>query len=262
VGGNGRILVVDDDPQICHVFRSELVKERFEVLLVRRGDEALDFIRSENFDLILLNLNLPDMPGTEFCRAIRALFDRAIIVLTVRSDQGNEIAAFNAGADDYVTKPFVASELLARIRANLRRYRAKVRLDRFASDDLAIDFAERTVTRERKKMRLPRKQYQLLRYLVSRQGESLSHDALLRAVWGPDYREETGLLQVLIMQLRKKIEPDPSKPRYIVTIPFFGYRFESPLPSGISPTLPYASSSLRMRKITMREIGPHRPTSP
>jgi two-component system, OmpR family, KDP operon response regulator KdpE len=242
VGGNGRILVVDDDPQICHVFRSELVKEGFEVLLVRRGDEVLDFIRSENFDLILLNLNLPAMPGSELCRAIRALFDRAIIVLTVRSDEGNEIAAFNAGADDYVTKPFVASELLARIRANLRRYRAKVRLDRFASDDLAIDFDERTVTRDEKKTRLPRKQYQLLRYLVRHQGESLSHRALLGAVWGPDYAEETGLLQVLIMQLRKKIEPDPGKPRYIVTIPCFGYRFKSPLQVEPPPTLPYACS--------------------
>jgi DNA-binding response OmpR family regulator len=241
VGGNRRILAVDDDPQICHAFRSVLVKEGFEVLLVRRGDEALDFIRSEHFDLILLNLNLPEMPGTELCRAIRGLFDRAIIVLTVRSDEGNEIAAFNAGADDCVTKPFVASELLARIRANLRKYRAKVRLDRFASDDLAIDFDERTVTRERKKMRLPRKQYQLLRYLVRHRGESLSHHALLRAVWGPDYREETGLLQVLIMQLRKKIEPDSGKPRYIVTIPCFGYRFESLLQAESPPTLPQVS---------------------
>jgi two-component system, OmpR family, KDP operon response regulator KdpE len=241
-GGNGRILVVDDDPQICHVFRSLLLKDGFEVLLVRRGDEALDFIRSENFDLILLDLDLPDMPGTELCRAIRALFDTAIIVLTVRSEEGNEVAAFNAGADDYVTKPFDASELLARIRANLRRCRAKVRLNRFASDDLAIDFAERTVTRERKKMRLPRKQYQLLRYLVSHQGESLSHRALLRAVWGPDYREETGLLQVVIMQLRKKIEPDPGRPRYIATIPCFGYRFESPRQVESPPTLPCVPS--------------------
>ena len=242
MGGNGRILVVGDEPQICHVLHSILVKKGFKVLLARRGDKALDFIRSENCDLILLDLNLPDIPGIELCRAIRATFDRAIVVLAVCRDEGNMIAAFDAGADDYVIKPFAASELLARIRANLRRYGAKVRPDSFASDDLVIDFAERSVTREERKMRLPRKQYQLLRYLVSHQGESLSHRALLRAVWGPDYAGETELLQAVIMQLRKKIEPDPRKPRYIVTIPWFGYRFEAPFEVESRSALRYVPS--------------------
>ena len=242
MGGNGRILVVGDEPQICHVLHSILVKKGFEVLLARRGDKALDFIRSENCDLILLDLNLPDIPGIELCRAIRAAFDRAIVVLAVCRDEGNMIAAFDAGADDYVIKPFAASELLARIRANLRRYGAKVRPDSFASDDLVIDFAERSVTREERKMRLPRKQYQLLRHLVSHQGESLSHRALLRAVWGPDYAGETELLQAVIMQLRKKIEPDPRKPRYIVTIPWFGYRFEAPFEVESPSALRYVPS--------------------
>ncbi len=238
VDKSARILVVDDEPEICRLLHSILVKEGFEVLLVRRGDKALDSIRSENFDLILLDLDLPDMPGADLCRAIRSSFDTAIIVLTVRSDEVDKIAAFDAGADDYVVKPFDASVLSARIRANLRRYRPKVCSDSFASDGLVIDFAERTVTREKKKIRLPRKQYELLRFLVSHRGEFLSHRALLRAVWGLDYGEETGLLHVGIMQLRRKIEPDPGRPRYIVTIPWFGYRFESPVEVESRPALP------------------------
>jgi two-component system KDP operon response regulator KdpE len=118
---------------------------------------------------------------------------------------------------------------MARIRANLRRHRPKDGLDCFVTPDWAIDFGARTVTRQHKRIHLQRKEYQLLRYFASHHGESLSHNALLQAVWGPGYREESGLLQVVIMQLRKKIEPDPDSPRYIVTIPWFGYRFESPL---------------------------------
>jgi two-component system, OmpR family, KDP operon response regulator KdpE len=228
MGQSGRILVVDDDPQICRVLYAILVEHGFEALLVRRGDKALEFIRSEHFDLILLDLNLPDIPGSELCRAIRTVSEAVIIVLTVRSDEGDKVELLDAGADDYVTKPFDARVLLARIRANLRRHRPKDGLDSFVTHEVAIDFAARTVTREQKKMRLAPKEYQLLRYLVSHRGESLSHHALLQAVWGPDYSEESGILQVVIMQLRKKIEPDPDLPRYIVTIPWFGYRFESP----------------------------------
>lgn len=221
-----RILIVDDEPQICRALYKILAGQGFEVLLVRTGEKALDHIRSESFDLILLDLNLPDMPGTEICRTILAAFDTTVIVLTERSGEEDKTAAFEAGAADYVIKPFDASLLLARIRSNLRRLSPKTPLKSFFSDDLAIDFGARTVTRAERKMRLPRKEYQLLRYLVSHRGEALPHRALLQAVWGPHYQEETGLLQVLVRQLRKKIELVPGQPQHIVTIPWFGYRFE------------------------------------
>jgi two-component system, OmpR family, KDP operon response regulator KdpE len=228
VGGNGRILVVDDDPHVCRVLRTILVKHGYEVWEAQTGDEALDSIRSEKFDLVLLDLNLPDLAGIELCREIRAVFDLVIIVLTARSNERDTVAVLDAGADDYVIKPFDASELLARIRAKLRRHR-KAGSDLFTFNEVVVDFAKRTVSRRDKKMRLPPKQYQLLRYFVSHRGESLSHRTLLQAIWGPDYGEETGLLQAVIMQIRKKIEPHPAQPRYIVTIPWFGYRFDSPL---------------------------------
>ena len=242
VGESGRILVVDDEPQICRVLHTILVQQGLEVLFARTGSQALDFVRSENFDLILLDLNLPDIPGIELCRVIRAAFDTVIIVLTVRSDERDKVAVFDAGADDYVIKPFDASVLLARIRANLRPRKAKTVLHSLTFPDVVIDFAQRTVTRHKKKMRLPRKQYQLLRYLVSHRGESLPHRAILQAVWGPDYAEETNTLQVVITQLRKKIEADPAQPRYIVTIPWFGYRFEAPNEEKSRPARPQLSS--------------------
>jgi two-component system, OmpR family, KDP operon response regulator KdpE len=228
LNAGGRILVVDDDPQIRRVLRATLITEGHEVWDARRGEEALDTIRSEQFDLILLDINLPDMTGIEVCRAIRAGFDMAIIMLTVRSSERDKVAALDAGADDYVTKPFDSLELLARVRSQLRRHTATAGLtsDLFVSDDFIIDFAARTVTRQETKVRLSVKQYGLLRYLVSNRGKTVPHSTLLQAVWGPDYANETMLLQALIVQIRKKIEPDPSDPRYIVTIPWVGYQFQ------------------------------------
>lgn len=224
---SGRILVVDDEPQIRRVLRTTLIAEGYEVWDARRGDEALDLIRSEKFDLVLLDINLPDMAGIEVCREIRAGFDVVIIMLTVRARERDKVVAFDAGADDYVTKPFDILELLARIRAYLRRHRVRTGLDRdlFIGDDMVIDFAQRTVTRRETKVRLSPKQCQLLRYLVSNRGKCLSHRTLLQAIWGSDYGEQTMLLQALVAQIRKKIEPDPSQPRYIVTIPWVGYQF-------------------------------------
>jgi len=237
VSGSNRILVVDDDRRICRVLHAILVEHGFEVWCARTAKRALDFIRSENLDLIILDLNLPDISGIELCRTIRTTYDMALIVLTARGVEGDEVAVLDAGADDYVTKPFDASVLMARVRAHLRRRRPKDGLDLFVTDDFAIDFGERTVTRQQQKMQLRRKEYELLRYFVMHRGEAMSHQALLRAIWGQDYREESGLLQLVIMKLRKKIEPDPNLPRYILTIPWFGYRFESPIeerePSGL-----------------------------
>jgi two-component system, OmpR family, KDP operon response regulator KdpE len=228
MSGNERILVVDDEPQIRRVIQTLLVSNGYQVWDARTGDEALELVHTEKFDLAILDINLPDKTGIDVCRQIRAGYNLGIVMLTVRTGEMDKIAAFNAGADDYVTKPFDAPELLARVRANLRRHRPSPGIDLFVCDDFVINFAERTVNRQEKKERLTLKQYQLLRFLVSSRGKPQSHRDLLRAIWGPDYSHETMLLRALIAQLRKKIEPDPSHPRYIVTIPWVGYRFDSP----------------------------------
>lgn len=223
----GRILVVDAEPQIRQSIRASLVKQGYEVSDARTGDEALDRVRSDKFNLVLLDINLPDMSGLDVCRKIRAGFDVVIIVLTSRRNETDKVAALDGGADDYVTKPFGALELAARVRAHLRRYRTEAgpNEDLFISNGLVIDFADRTVTQQETKMRLSPKQWQVLRYLICNRGKTLSHRTLLRTIWGPDYGEETMLLQAVIAQVRKKIEPDPSQPRYITTIPWVGYRF-------------------------------------
>jgi two-component system, OmpR family, KDP operon response regulator KdpE len=222
-----RILIVDDELLIRRALRTSLVYQQYEVCDARSGDEALDLVRSQRFDLVLLDINLPDMTGFEVCRRIRAGFDLGIIMLTVRTGEGDKVAALDAGADDYVTKPFDTPELLARIRANLRRHKdaAVSASDLFACDDFVVDFVEGTVARGEQKLSLSPKQCQLLRYLVFNRGKCLSHRTLLQAIWGPEYGEQLMLLQALIAQVRKKIEPDPSRPRYLTTIPRIGYQF-------------------------------------
>ena len=223
---SGRILVVDDEPQIRRVLRASLIAHGYEVWDARRGDEALELVRTEDFDLILLDFNLPDASGVDVCREIRTGFNTPIVMLTVRGSEKDKVAALEAGANDYVTKPFDPQELLARIRAQLRRHRRTAQDEIFVCDDFVVDFTARTVTREGARQHLPPKQFQLLRFLLANRGKSLSHCALLQAIWGPDYGEETALLQAVIGQLRKKIERDPSHPHYIVTVPWVGYRFE------------------------------------
>lgn len=225
MSGSGRILVVDDEPQIRRVLRAALVGQGYEVWDARRGDEALDLVRTVKFDLILLDLNLPDMTGIDVCRQIRAGFNVPIVAVTVRSMEKDKVAALDAGANDYVTKPFETSELLARVRAHLRRKRPAVE-HVFQIDDLTIDFAARAVTRQGIRLHLAPKEYQLLSFLFENRGKPVSHRTLLQAIWGPDYGEETTLLQAHIARLRKKIEPDPRRPRHIVTIPWVGYRFD------------------------------------
>jgi two-component system, OmpR family, KDP operon response regulator KdpE len=230
MGESGQILVVEDDLPLRRTIRSLLVAQGFDAWGVRTGGEALELIRSEKFDLVILDINLPDMTGFEVCRTIRAGFDVQIIVLTVRDSEEDKLEAFGAGADDYVTKPFNAGELLARIRAHLRRRVAKAKLtsDLLRLDECAIDFLRRTITRQGEQVSLPPKQFQLLRYLASNRGKALSHRALLQAVWGAEYGEETNLLHASVAHLRKKLERDPNAPRCIVTIPWFGYRFMAP----------------------------------
>ncbi len=223
------ILVVDDEPQIRRVMRTTLASNGYMILECRSGEEALETLHSERPDLVLLDINMPGMGGLETCREIRAGYDIPIIMLTVRNSERDKVNALDAGADDYVVKPFGMEELLARIRAALRRAAPPDAIPAFVSDELAIDFATRSVTVRGRPVRLTPKEFDLLRLLVANQGKALPHRKLLQAVWGPDYGEETEYLRVFINQLRKKIESDPSKPRLIRTEPWIGYRFEAPL---------------------------------
>jgi two-component system KDP operon response regulator KdpE len=220
------ILVVDDEPQIRRVMRTTLSSQGYSVIEAKSGEEALEKLRAERADLILLDVNMPGTSGLETCREIRRTSDVPIIMLTVRNTEKDKVQALDAGADDYVVKPFGAEELMARIRAALRRAAPGEAPPAFTSDELTIDFGKRTVLVKGSPVRLTPKEFELLRQLVTNQGTSLSHRRLLQAVWGPDYGEETEYLRVFINQLRKKIEPNPRHPRYIHTDPWIGYRFE------------------------------------
>lgn len=222
------ILVVDDEPQIRRVLRTTLSSQGYTVVEARSGEEAFDRIRLERPDLILLDVNLPGISGFDTCREIRHTADVPIIMLTVRNSERDKVQALDAGADDYVVKPFGAEELLARIRAALRRTTSTEAMPPFVSGDLKIDFERRVVSVKGQPVRLTPKEFELLRHLVANQGKALPHRRLLQAVWGPDYGEETEYLRVFINQLRKKIEPQPHHPRYIHTDPWVGYRFEPP----------------------------------
>jgi two-component system, OmpR family, KDP operon response regulator KdpE len=222
------ILVIDDEPQIRRVMRATLASQGYTVTEARSGEEALEMLRGEQPDLILLDVNLPGMGGLEVCREIRDRSDVPIVMLTVRNTEKDKVQALDAGADDYVVKPFGMEELRARIRAALRRASAAEPLAPVDSPDLRIDFESRKVTVQGRPVRLTPKEFGLLRQLVASAGKPLPHRSLLQAVWGPDYGEETEYLRVFINQLRKKIEPDPHHPRYIHTEPWVGYRFELP----------------------------------
>jgi two-component system KDP operon response regulator KdpE len=220
------VLIVDDEPQIRRVMRTTLTSHGYAVIEAKTGEEALQKLRSDHPGLVLLDVNLPGISGLDVCREIRQSSDIPIIMLTVRNTERDKVQALDAGADDYVVKPFGAQELLARIRAAVRRSAPEEATPAFVSDDLQIDFAKRAVTLRGNPVRLTPKEFELLRHLVANQGIALSHRRLLQAVWGPDYGEETEYLRVFINQLRKKIEPDPRHPRYIHTDPWIGYRFE------------------------------------
>ena len=222
-----RILVVDDEPQIRRVLRVSLAGAGYVVADARSGEEAVEKLRTERFDMVLLDVNLPGMSGIETCREIRALPDVHIIMLTVRNSAQDTIAALDAGADDYVTKPFSIDVLLARIRATMRRspqpLNSLPEVIRFGAVEIRVP--SRRVLVDGKDVRLTPKEFDLLSFLVSNTDVSLPHDRILQAVWGPDYGCEVQYLRVFIKQLRKKLEPEPSQPRYILTDPWRGYRF-------------------------------------
>lgn len=222
------ILVVDDEPQIRRVLRTTLTFRGYEISEAASGEDALEMARKVKPDLILLDVNLPGISGIETCKEIRRWSETPIIMLTVRNAERDKVIALDAGADDYVTKPFGIEELLARVRASLRRHTAAEAVLAFESKELTVDFEARRVTAFGEVVHLAPKEFEVLRELVGNQGKPVSHRRLLQSVWGPEYGEETENLRVVINQLRKKIEKDPAQPKYILTEPWVGYRFQGP----------------------------------
>jgi two-component system KDP operon response regulator KdpE len=227
---SGRVLVVDDEPQIRRVMRTALVANGYEAFDARTGEEALEMLREKSPDLILLDMNMPGIGGMAACREIRAVSDVAIVVLSVRDSENDKIAALDAGADDYITKPFSVNELMARIRANLRRLPilSEQTAPIVVSSDLTVDLSGRQVIARGQPVRLTPKEFDLLQYLLSNANKPIAHRKLLQTIWGPDYGDQVEYLRVFISQLRKKIEVDPARPRYILTEPWVGYRFAMP----------------------------------
>jgi two-component system KDP operon response regulator KdpE len=228
------ILVVDDEPQLRRAMKATLADLGYSVIEAKSGEEALALLRSDSPDLVLLDLNMPGIGGLEACRAIRETSDLPIIVLSVRNTERDKVNALDAGADDFVTKPFGIQELLARIRAAMRRSPALTANevgDRVtAGGDLEIDFAARRVTLNGVIARLTPKEFDLLKFLVDHRNKPVPHRKLLQTIWGPDYGDEVEYLRVVVNQLRKKIEPIPSRPKYLLTEPWVGYRFALPEP--------------------------------
>jgi two-component system KDP operon response regulator KdpE len=224
------ILVVDDDPQIRRVMRVTLIAQGYEVSEARSGEEALARLQDHRFDLVLLDINLPGASGLEVCRELRSVSDAAIVMLTVRDSERDKIEALDAGADDFVTKPYSTPELLARIRAALRRVPLSpeggpqvIRLD-----EIEVDLVQRHIKAGDRRVRLTPKEFDLLHYFIRHPNIPLSHTRLLQAVWGPDYGNQVEYLRTFVNQLRKKIEKNPAKPKYLLTEPWVGYRFEFP----------------------------------
>jgi two-component system, OmpR family, KDP operon response regulator KdpE len=224
------ILVVDDEPQIRRVLRSTLSFRGYEITETSSGEEALELVHKLKPDLILLDVNLPGISGIETCREIRRSSSVPIIMLTVRNAERDKVVALDAGADDYITKPFGIEELLARVRASLRRHSAAEATPPFQSKDFSVDFEERRVIVAGQEVHLAPKEFEVLKHLINYQGKPVTHRRLLQSVWGPEYGEETENLRVVINQLRKKIEKDPAQPKFILTEPWIGYRFQPPKP--------------------------------
>jgi two-component system, OmpR family, KDP operon response regulator KdpE len=224
---NRTILLIDDEPQIRRVLRTSLAAQGAHVLDVPSGEDALELLREHTVDLILLDLNMPGMGGLEACRAIRAGWDVPIIVVSVRESDHDKVEALDAGADDYVSKPFSFDELMARIRAALRRtgFATDTTPKRISIPGLEIDFEQRRVVAGGKTVRLTPTEFDILRYLVSQANKPVPHRKLLQAIWGPDCGDQIEYLRVFINQLRKKIEPPGLKPTFIATEPRVGYRF-------------------------------------
>jgi two-component system KDP operon response regulator KdpE len=229
-----RVLLVDDEPHARRVFRSALAMHGFDTSAAESGAEALELLRKVAADVVLLHWNTAGNGGVAMCRAVRKQSDIPLIVVSGRAAERERILSLDAGADDFLTKPFVMDDLAARIRAVARRSRpskVSIRLD-----EVEINLQSRDVTRGGVALHLTSKEFKLFDYLFSHAGEVIVHRRLLEAVWGPDHADEIEYLRVLINQLRKKIEPEPARPRYILTEPHAGYRFR--LSTAESVTIP------------------------
>ena len=220
------ILVVDDEPQILHALETTLRGAGYEIETAATGEDALTKAKVRSPDGVILDLVLPGISGVEVCRELRVWSDAAVLVLSVVGDEAEKVAALDAGADDYVTKPFGAEELLARIRAALRRSDSTFgSAGPIVRGGLTIDRERFRVMRDGEEVRLTPKEFELLSYLAQHPGRVLTHRAILKAIWGPHATDQPEHLRVLVGSLRKKIEPNPSSPKYILTEPWVGYRF-------------------------------------
>jgi two-component system KDP operon response regulator KdpE len=223
-----RVLVVDDETQIRRTVGINLQAHGFDVDLAGTGEEALDLATRQRPDVVVVDLGLPGISGIEVIETIRCWSHVPIIVLSVRDTEADKIAALDAGADDYVTKPFGMGELLARLRAALRRVVPGDEEPTVETDDFRIELAAKRVTSDGKEIRLTPTEWRLLEVLVRSRGKLVPQVQLLQEVWGPEYHDETGNLREYIARLRRKLEPDPSRPRYLATEAGLGYRFEPP----------------------------------
>ena len=221
-----RVLVVDDEPQITRVLRTVLTSQGYQVQTATEGEAALSTFAAFRPELVITDLYMPHMDGVELCKRIRAISAVPIIVLSVKGEERAKVEALDSGADDYVTKPFGTGELLARIRVALRRVdSAGPTSEPIVRGDLVIDRERFRVQRAGEEVRLTPKEFELLSYLAQHSGRVLTHRTLLKAIWGPHATDQVEHLRVLIGALRKKIEPNPSTPKYILTEPWVGYRF-------------------------------------
>ena len=219
------VLVVDDEPPIRRLLRTSLGAQGYDVSEAGSGRDALAVIERQKPDLVILDLGLPDLNGIEVIRAVRAHSTVPIIVLSVRDDERGKVEALDLGADDYVTKPFGVEELVARIRTALRhRFQAQGEKPLFVAGELAVDLVRRSVKRGGEEVHLSPKEYDLLAELVVNAGKVLTHRHILTKVWGPAHTEDAQYLRVFIRNLRHKLEPDPARPRHILTEPGVGYR--------------------------------------
>ncbi len=224
-----RILVVDDELSIIKFLRANLVDKRYEVLVAMNGVEALEIFEKELPDLMILDIMMPKMNGFEVCRRLREWSQVPIIMLSARGDERDKVKCLDLGADDYITKPFGASELIARVKAVMRRTETAATIPTqpsFTSGDLQINFVKRQVTVAGKDVKLTPTEYNLLQEFVLNAEKVLTHTHLLNKVWGLEYREDTQYLHVFVRRLRAKLEPDPKNPRHILTVPGVGYQFQ------------------------------------
>jgi two-component system KDP operon response regulator KdpE len=221
-----RVLIVDDEYAIRRFLRASLTAHNHTVFEAVSGQEALAAVAAHRPDVVILDLGLPDMDGVEVTRQLREWSQVPIIILSVREQETDKIAALDAGADDYLTKPFGIGELLARLRVALRRVAQPATEPVFTSGELTVDLMRRLVTVAERPIQLTPTEYDLLKFLIAHAGKVLTHGQILRQVWGRGYEQETHLLRVNISNLRRKLEPDPTRPIYILTEPGVGYRLQ------------------------------------